>query len=432
MYTWSGPDMIAKLKGLQGVRKVTIATAFFSEYGLELLSEIVSSNRVSPENVKIYLSMEFSDRDPAGLLERLSKIAKPSIVIRMKLHAKVFLFEGKENLLLTGSSNLTKGGFGDNLEMNVLTTEPDFYKLQAFFGKCSGLATPVNDAILEAYQSTESERQEARRKQNSLRDKLNAAITHDAFSEDQYPNINQQYFSFRDYETLFKKNIKRRDAEIARRRREIQTKLLGVNALVQKPMQAMGLAHHWSDNHITSTIDPNKFNRERVEWCGVRYTRKDTVQYIRETKRLGDSEDGFGFQKFACLQFCIISSGFEINLFHAVRNSAVDRNQFQNAILDKAVRAAVEDEIEKAQGHGFIWYAGDGEFPIDERDPGEFIKWYRENDREGAETYLAYKFAPDSPILENEQTIADAFIEYAKILTPLFDKVSHAWGKPIK
>lgn len=128
------------------------------------------------------------------------------------------------------------------------------------------------------------------------------------------------------------------------------------------------------------------------------------------------------------LTICIIPSGFEINLFHAVSNEAVDRDQFRISILNKELCAEVETAIRNVHGHGFVWYAGEESFSIDDREPDEFIQWYRDNDKEGFETYLTYHFTPDNPALESQQSIAEVFLEYAKILLPLFDKVSYRWG----
>ena len=119
MFTWSGQDFTTKLRSLRGVKKITVATAFFSDFGLNLLSDIIQNNNVAPANVTVYLSMEFSDRNPADLLMSLKNIAKPFIITKTNLHAKAFLFEGENDLFLSGSSNLTQGGFRDNLEFNL-------------------------------------------------------------------------------------------------------------------------------------------------------------------------------------------------------------------------------------------------------------------------------------------------------------------------
>jgi len=289
MLTWSNNDIVTKLRGLKGIKKITIATAFLSDFGFTLLSEIVHNNNIPPSNITLFLSMEFSYHDPAKLLTALDGIAQTYIVTKVKLHAKVFLFEGASNLLMTGSSNFTRGGLQDNLEMNLLDDAPNRERVHIFFERCRDLSSSVDNAVIGVYASTELERQTARKNRNSLQDKLNAILNSDEFGENTYTNIEQQFFIYRDYETLFKKNIKRRDTEISLRRKVIQTKLLEINKIVQKPMQELGMAHHWSEAHITSTIVPDEYNRERVEWCGVRYTRKETAKYIREMKLAGDN-----------------------------------------------------------------------------------------------------------------------------------------------
>jgi len=426
MYTWVGSQALEKINGLNGVKKITIATAFFSEYGLKLLTDVIHKHAIPPQNVTIYLSIEFSDRDPAGLLERLCKIASTYIVTSTKLHAKVLLFEGKDNLMLTGSSNLTKGGFVDNLEFNTISEKPDIERLTTFFERCKGVAKPVNPEITAIYHETDAERTAARKASNTLRDKLQASITKDYFTENTYPNLDEQFFQFRDYETLFDKNQKRTDPDIAARRLAIRKKLLEIDASVQASMTKLGLAHHWWPDNITSTIEPNDFNQHRVAWCGIRYTRSDSVKYIRELKL---NEDGYGFQKFACIQFCIVPNACEINLFHAVKNEAVDRDSFRTRLnSDRQLAERVTREIDKLKGHSLYWHAGEGEFQIDNAEPDDFTQWYLKNDASGYETFLALYLDPDDPVLKNASTISKAFVEYTELLLPLYKLMAHQWG----
>ncbi len=426
MFTWVGEDITKSIKKLSGVKKITIATAFFSEYGLNQLRRLVETNTILPKNLIVYLSMDFSDSNPVHLLQSLLEIATPHIVIRSKLHAKVFLFEGMTNLLITGSSNFTKGGFQDNLEFNYISDTEDLSKVHSFFSKCCDRAIPVNDMVIDAYNSTESERIKVRTLKNSLHNLLNATITSDAFNEADYPNLDNQYFNYSDYETLFEKNGKRKDIDIDKRRKTLQKKLLAVNALVKNPLNKNGLVHHWRSENITSTIVPLEYNRFQVEWCGVRYTRKETAQYIQEMKLAGE---GYGFPKYACLQFCLLADRFAINLFHAVKHEAVDRDYFYKAILSKEFCDDVATEIKKLQGYNLFWYAGDGCFSVDDDNASDFIEWYKENDRDGAETYLARDYKPDDPVLKSAQSISNEFVKFAKILLPLFDKVSFGWQK---
>ena len=58
---YSGTIIKKKLIEQNGINKIKIATAFISQYGIDVLKEIIKINNISKENVELYLSYKFTD-----------------------------------------------------------------------------------------------------------------------------------------------------------------------------------------------------------------------------------------------------------------------------------------------------------------------------------------------------------------------------------
>jgi hypothetical protein len=201
--------------------------------------------------------------------------------------------------------------------------------------------------------------------------------------------------------------------------------MLALDKLVHRELLKVGLDHHWVPEHITSSIYPMGFNDNRVSWVGVRYAKAKTVQYIKEMKL---STDGLGFPKYACIQFCLVDRAFEINLFHSVKNNAVDRDYLYGQLRNKDFAERLVREIESLKGNGLVWHiAGVEPFEIDARDAEDFLTFYKQ-DSEGRESCLVYSISPDDNRLRSESSICETIIEKAITLMPLLEIVSKSWG----
>lgn len=63
-YYWHGTKLKNEIENLSGINTLKITTAYFSEYGFELLKDIINKNKLSKNQVLIYLSPEFSKTKP--------------------------------------------------------------------------------------------------------------------------------------------------------------------------------------------------------------------------------------------------------------------------------------------------------------------------------------------------------------------------------
>lgn len=274
-YQWKRGNLVEYIQSLRKVKSIRIATAYFSEYGLNLLKVFINNNNLAKSNINIFLSTEFNNTMAVFLLKELSNIANVYIVDALHLHAKVYLVE-KENgdfELIHGSSNLTQGGFQKNLEFMSYHAGDNLNvdKILLFFDYCKNNASLVDRAIIDYYKEIEAELLKLNTLQKDIKKKLNRRITNDdSFEKDEY-DLTKHYFTYEDYESLFHRNAILNNNEIKERRKLVRDKLASIHKLLKKHVNLLDLHEHWKLNNLTSGIEPNHFNHNRVSWIGVRY-----------------------------------------------------------------------------------------------------------------------------------------------------------------
>lgn len=424
-----GKTLEDELLNCDKVSKVKIATAYLSKEGIKIISKLKKKYNLSRNSIEVYISLEFSIEEPHVLLRDLVEICKAYIVFNNKFHAKVYFFYGQDkNKLIFGSSNLTYGGFSKNIEFDSIKeiNKDEECKLNMFFDYCKNTSKEVGNEIIEFYEK----QNDSLKKLAENRKKLEKEIykfqnVNDAFDKDKY-DLEDRYFKYIDYETLFLRNQCLDNIEINNRRKAIQNKLLVVNDYIYKRVKKLGIYHHWRDNNITSLIRPCVYNHERVAWIGVRYGKHEN-----EIKKLnvGVEKDGeLGFQKHACLQYSINPHGVEINLFHAVKRDAVDRSYLHEKISNLSPK--IINEIDKLKGEAYIWCIYDEledkeyYFDIDKSEPKDFIAFYKKYDMDGRDSFLTYFVNPDDELLENENVLGDFILEELEKLVPLYNLLS--------
>ncbi|WP_026573936.1 phospholipase D family protein [Bacillus sp. UNC438CL73TsuS30] len=442
-YQWKRGNLVEYFDRLINIKSIRIATAYFSEFGLNLLKNVIKKNKLSKSNVIIFLSTEFNNTSAVFLLKELSNIANVYIVDSLHLHAKVYLVE-KENgdfELIHGSSNLTQGGFQKNLEF-MSYHEGDKHnvdRILLFFDYCKNNASLVDKSIIDFYKEIEAELLKLNNLQKDIKKKLNRRITNDdSFEKDEY-DLSKHFFTYEDYETLFHRNAILNDKAIKERRKLIRDKLTSVHKLLKKHVNELDLHEHWKSNNLTSGIEPNHFNHNRVSWIGVRYGKteqevKQLNEFLSPSRGSHSSSDEYmGFQKHACIQFCLVSNGFEIILFHSVANDAVDRGTMHDIIIkpDKVKIKSINKEIAKLKGKGFTWFVTDAKndrviasFSFDKNDSEDFIKFYKKYDKPGYESFCSYLLLPESDILKDRITLAKFALKKIKQLLPLYQLIT--------
>lgn len=439
MFYWRGKTqnnltLAEELLSCNSIKAAHIATAFISNAGVDIMRQLAEKHSLPKERITIYLSEQFSSDKPGEILCRLSKICTVKILLDKNFHPKVYLITGVENKLIYGSSNLTDGGFFRNIEFNYVgkPSAEELSEVRRFFEFCENQATAVNEELIRHYKEQQPVFDEINKSQQRAKGRLISFIRrNDPFSAEEYDFTNS-YFAFDDYEAFFERNAKTSHTEINQRRISVQQKMLAIHKLAYPAIKKLGIAHHKRAENITSTIFPSVYNLHSVGWLGVRYGKlPHEVDWLNEGR--GADDESYGFQKHGCLQYNINGKGFDISLFLAVRNGAIDRmklSEHQFKILRER-RLLIEAEMRKLIGHGFEWRI-ENETPPFLFDAGsveEFCDWFRAHDEDGCESYLIKYYKPDDPILNSKESIAAEVIRIITMLQPLYDAM--VW-RPLK
>ncbi|MHB1453904.1 MAG: phospholipase D family protein [Saccharofermentanales bacterium] len=439
MFYWKGKTgnnltLSEELLSCGSIKSVQIATAFLSGDGVAVVRQLIEKYQLTKERITLYLSEQFSPDKPGDLLEQLYEICTVKVLLDQSFHAKVFLLAGVETKLIYGSSNLTAGGFVRNVEFDYIGTpsSEELMKVKEFFDYCERHSTAASGDMIAYYKEQQPTLDELMKAQRHLKKRLTGFFKKDdPFSEDKY-DLSDSYFSFEDYETFFPRNVQSYDSQTRHRRLSVQEKMLIVHRMIYPQIRKLGIAHHKREKNITSTIEPNVYNHHSVGWIGIRYGKlPHEIDWLNAGRESDD--DAYGFQKHGCLQFSINSSGFDINLFLAVRNDAIDRmklseNQFEMLFNQ---RSKIETEMKKLVGHGFEWRIENGvePFQVDNNPVEIFCDWFKINDSDGYESYLTKYYEPDDPILKNKENVAIEVIRVMSMLQPLYDAM--VW-RPLK
>ncbi|EYE87247.1 hypothetical protein Q428_14355 [Fervidicella metallireducens AeB] len=432
MYYWSQNankiDLEEELVCIEKVNEVYIGTAYFSNKGLRILNDIVKKNSLKKDSVNVYISNEFSQDKPHELLAELCKIAQVKIFFNHTFHPKVYLLKGSTNKVVFGSSNFTEGGFLKNIEFDSIeeVNGEKLNEIERFFKYCDFHSTMVTDDVIKYYRDNQDEIEALKQAQKKLRKKIKGYVHQDdAMDPDDY-EIDDYYFVFSDYETFFNRNAQRNDMDIRERRKIVQDKILAIHNNIYSKIKKLGVSCHWNRNHVTSLINPCVYNKGRVGWLGIRYGKtKKEIDIVNQWLDVNEKDEVKGFQKHGCLQFCIVPSGFEINLFLAVRHDAIDRAYVQEKMQQLGPK--ITTEISKLQGYGMTWEIYNdvtGEhhsFDIDNQNPEEFCKFLKKYDADGCESYLRLFYPADDEALLDIDSISNEVVNYMTILKPLYD-----------
>lgn len=409
------------------ITNIKIASAYFSEEGLEIIKELKDKNMLMKQNIELYLSPEFSLNKPDRLLSELEKICNVFIVFNIKFHPKVYWLKvNSKSMLIFGSSNFTRGGFVSNIEFDIISevNESTELKLNMFFKYCKSNSQLVNEEIIKFYKDKSEEIDKLKNVSKNIKKILYSYETrNDPFQKDDY-DLDQMYFTYEDYETLFLRNEKLNDYIIKSKRKKLRDKLLKIHRKIYPILKKSDIYCHWRDENITSLIRPCEFNFGKVDWIGVRYGKhRNEIEILNEGTEKKNEERGF--QKHSCLQFCINSNGFQIMLFHAVRRDAVDRAYLHGEI--SRLKNRIIKELDKLKGEEFVWIIYDNvnddesRFEIDKESSEQFIDFYKKYDEEGRESCLSYFLPPDNVCLKDEDSISKLIIKKMKLLLPLYN-----------
>lgn len=227
------------------------------------------------------------------------------------------------------------------------------------------------------------------------------------------------YFTNDDYTIFTEKNSANRSKAMIEERKRLQNKMLKLHEMIYSEVVKLGLSCHENKNHITTKIEPNRFNGKINSWLLVRYGK--TPEEIAPYK-----EFDYGFTKHACIQYGLFDErGFEISLFLG-RTMDYDRLQLSKTIEKN--RASIESELKKIKGYGMKWIISEcATFEIDNNDVAEFCDWLIAHDKDGMESFLSYTYKIDDERLLGEN-IAKEVLGKITLLNGLYNAMVQRRG----
>lgn len=417
-----GTELESCLHSIKSVDKLFVATAFLSCGGVDILQRLIEQFGIEKKNITICLSADFSEEQPSEILARLVKISNVRIAKEGRFfHPKFYYLQSDaEKLLIFGSSNLTSGGFGRNIEFDMIyaPNETEIAYLEDFMKYCISKSDAVTGAYIQYYKSIEGELRILKDIKSDIAKKCSEVKKQgDPFTKHSY-DLSDFYFNFEDYETFFPRNCSIYSPELDCRRKIVQKKLLKIHDRIGKQVQAFNLHAHWDKSNITSLTRPCIYNRNKVDWMGVRYgKRKEEIMFGGEAKSSYES-----FTKHACLQCNVYATGFQVVLFFAVPEDAVDRKYLKDNL------GRLADEINRQakllKGHGLVWEISDSpSFHFDTDD--DLAGYLKKYDCDGRFSSLNMYFAPDDLRIKTLDGICDEVLKGFKLLNPLYNVV--AW-----
>lgn len=149
---------------LKNCYKIQIAVAFIKESGVNKLFELMENTklRIIPSKIEIIGGESFYNTESKAL----RKLKTKGINVRMvrgqqpTYHPKLYIFYSKEKYyVIIGSSNLSKGGLSENIELNILFKGDKKNKLIAkilnYYKEQKKVSVKVTERYLRSYEKKE-------------------------------------------------------------------------------------------------------------------------------------------------------------------------------------------------------------------------------------------------------------------------------------
>lgn len=79
------------------------------------------------------------------------------------------------------------------------------------------------------------------------------------------------YFTNADYMIFTEENSANKSTAMIKERKRLQNKMLKLHEMIYSDVVKLGLSCHENKNHITTKIEPHRFNGKINSWLLVRY-----------------------------------------------------------------------------------------------------------------------------------------------------------------
>jgi len=153
--SWKNPDANDAATVIASTRsQLLICSPFISGYGLALVSRSLPQ---SAELVEVWTRIQLRDwvtgaSEPDALLDFLDALptrVHSQLYTSPHLHAKFLLAD--QDLAWAGSSNLTAGGFANNIEIGKVVQPPEITEILRYANDTRGLLSPTSRGDLRSF-----------------------------------------------------------------------------------------------------------------------------------------------------------------------------------------------------------------------------------------------------------------------------------------
>lgn len=179
---------------------------------------------------------------------------------------------------------------------------------------------------------------------------------------------------------------------------------------------------HKLSEHLTSSVNPNQFNKYYVDWLGVRYGKSPNELDLLNSKIYDDDSEVYGFQKHGCIQFSLFTESFFVGIFHSVPQGAVDRMYLHERLeKDTYFRSELAVEFNKLSGNNICISIANSSITI-HNNGEEIVQNIINKDQNGFYLSIGKEYKPNAAELFND-TIAEIIISNVELLIPLYNKM---------
>lgn len=408
---------------LQHADEIWIAVALMKDDAFESIQGVIPLNckqhylvgidlPTTPSVLRTLMTKSSSDKFEASIYKS-----------EFNYHPKVYLIKSSNNYTaFIGSSNLTNGGFENNIELNYqVTRQEDCLEILNWFNEIYQDGYPLtfeNIATYESeYNSINISEEHSKRKRKAIKLKKKIA------NEDIFSNIdfNNRYFK-KEHHLAFRKELWLSDSDKSIEERELakkrciqlhetifpQFKDYGIQVLKPNPMP----------NHLTSMIrqiDPTNPRAINSIWLSYGKTANEIKKY---QKLVGpDQKDKQTFINHARLQIKINLNSIGIWFLFAKENEGglFDREFLKTELIKKTFRDKFYQMLKSLSKEYFISVGGERKFCYKFNSPEELHDFCK---KDHIQKYFI--IGRDYEITDNEMSINNLPTETLKVFKLLF------------
>ncbi|MBK0370173.1 phospholipase D-like domain-containing protein [Flavobacterium agrisoli] len=350
--------------------EIWFAVALVKESTLAFIQESITDN--CKQNYLVGIDLPTNPKVLRNMQSQLKNDLFNAAIYKTEynFHPKVYLFNVNNNYTaFVGSSNLTDGGFEDNVELNYKTTyQEDCLSILKWFNALYKDSYPLTEENILAYEeqfnSLEEFEKELKKKRKSFKLKKPVSITSPLDAID----FSDRYFK-KEHHLAFKKELHYSDSKEAIAERELaKNRCIELHDTIFPLFKdyGIGILHpNPMPDHLISMIrqmDPTKPRPINAMWLSYGKSGDEIKQYQKEVG--ADQKAKHTFIHHARLQLKIDFNNIGLYLLFAKENEGgiFDRDFFKTSMRNKEYRNNFYQMLNSLPNEYFISVGSNKEF----------------------------------------------------------------------